>query len=163
MHQILGSGVKRGKLYYLDLHGDSSQKTSQVNNIVRSSSDKERVILWHRCLGHLSFNYLRKIKPELFLSITDSEFKCDIYELAKSHRISYVPSSNKNSLPFITIHSDVWGPARISTLSGARYFVIFIDECTRMTWVSLLPNKGDVCFVIQDLCKMVATQYHYKI
>ncbi|PRQ20262.1 putative RNA-directed DNA polymerase [Rosa chinensis] len=33
------------------------------------------------------------------------------------------------------IHSDVWGPAKIPSLSGARYFVTFIDDCTRMTWV----------------------------
>ena len=144
-------------MYYLDLDSDSSHKTSQVNNVVRSSSDKERVILWHHRLEHLSFNYLRKIKPELFLSIPNSKFKCNICELANNHHISYVPSYNKNSIPFMTIHSDVWGPARISTLSSARYFIIFINECTRMTWVSLLSNKGDVCFIFQDLYKMVAT------
>ena len=44
----------------------------------------------------------------------------------------------------MTIHYDVWGPARIPTLFGAQYFIIFIDECTQMTWVSLLSHKGDV-------------------
>ena len=103
------------------------------------------------------------MKPELFLGITNFEFKCDICELANSHRISYVPSYNKNLLPFMTIHSDVWGPTRIPTLSGARYFVTFIDECTRMTWISLLSNKGDVSSVFQELYKMVSTQYQCKI
>ena len=101
-HRILGSGVKRGKLYYLDLH--DNPKSSQVNNV---SSNKDRVILWHRRLGHLSFHYLRKIKPELFVGITNFESKCDVCEMEKSHRISYVPSYNKNLVPFMTIHSDV--------------------------------------------------------
>ena len=114
-------------------------------------------------LGHLSFNYLRKIKPELFVVITNFESKCDIYELAKSRRIPYVPSYNKNLLMFMTIHSDVWGPAWIPTLSGTRYFVTFIDECTRMTWVSLLLNKGDVSSIFHDLYKIVSTQYQCKI
>ena len=126
-HRILGSGIKHGKLYYLDLH--DNPKSSQVNS-VKICSNKDRVILWHRRLGHLSFNYLRKIKPELFVGITNYESKCYICELAKSHRIPYIPSYNKNLLPFMTIHSDVWGPAWIPTLSGARYFIIFIDECT---------------------------------
>ena len=113
--------------------------------------------MWHRRLGHLSFNYLRKIKLELFVGITNFESKCDICELAKSHRVPYVPSYNKNLLPFMTIHSDIWGPSRIPTLSGARYFVTFIDERTWMTWVSLLSNKGDVSSVFQELYKMVST------
>ena len=157
-YRILGSGVKRGKLYYLDLH--ENPKSSQVNNV---SSNKDRVILWHRRLGHLSFHYLRKIKPELFVGITNFESRCDICEMAKSHRISYVPSHNKNLVPFMTIHSDVWGPAQIPTLSGARYFVTFIDECTRMTWISLLSNKSDVNTAFQELYKMVSTQYQSKI
>ena len=90
------------------------------------------------------------------MSITDSEFKCDIYELAKSHHISYVSSYNKNSIPFMTISFDVWGPARIPSIYGTQYFTIFIDECTWMTWVSLLSHKGDMCSVFQDLYKMVA-------
>lgn len=94
---------------------------------------KAIVWLWHRRLGHLSFSYLRKLQPHLFLRVHDSKFKCHICELAKSHRISYLPSFNKSFAPFIVVHSDVWGLAKIPSWSGARYFVTFIDECTRMT------------------------------
>ena len=61
--------------------------------------------------------------------------------MSKSHRITYLPSLNKSSEPFVVIYSDVWGPVKISTISKARYFVTFIDECTRMTWMSLLHKK----------------------
>ena len=63
----------------------------------------------------------------------------------------------------MTIHYDVWGPARIPTLFGAQYFIIFIDECTQMTWVSLLSHKGDICSMFQNLYKVVATQYQCQI
>ncbi|XP_062028861.1 uncharacterized protein LOC133744845 [Rosa rugosa] len=90
-------------------------------------------------------------------------FRCDVCELAKSHRISYSPSLNKSPIPFMKIHSDVWGPAKIPSFSGARYYVTFIDDCTRMTWVSLLKNKSDVCYMFQDFHKMVSTQYQQSI
>lgn len=77
--------------------------------------------------------------------------------MAKSHRISYLPSFNKSTTPFRTIHSHVWGPTQLPTLFGARYFVTFIDKCTRMIWISLLRSKGDVCPVFQDFYKTVAS------
>ena len=119
--------------------------------------------LWHRRLGHLSFGYLKKLQPHLFSVVSDSDFRCDVCELAKSHRISYSPSLNKSPIPFMKIHSDVWGPAKISSFSGARYYVTFIDDCTRMTWVSLLKNKSDVCSMFKEFHKMVSTQYQQTI
>ena len=91
------------------------------------------------------------------------DFKCDICELMKSHRISYLPSLNKSVEPFAVIHSDVWGPAKVSSFSNARYFVTFIDECTRMTWISLLRNKSEVSTTFKEFQKMVLTQYQRQI
>ena len=139
--KILGYGVRRSKLYYLELPENGGSKISQANQT--SSKDKARatIWLWHRRLGHLSFGYLKKLQPQLFSGLNDREFHCDTCELDKSHRISYSPSLNKSSEPFEVIHSNVWGPAKVPSISGARYFVTFIDECTRMTWVSLLIKK----------------------
>ena len=146
--RILGYGVRRGKLYYLDLTRSGQQQLSslsQANNTSSPNKAKEAVWLWHRRLCHLSFGYLRKLQPQLFSVVEESDFKCEICELAKSHRITYSPSLNKCSVPFMKIHSDVWGPAQVYTPSGFRYFVTFIDECTRMTWVSLMKYKNEVC------------------
>lgn len=58
----------------------------------------------------------------------DSKFNRDIYEMAKSHKIFYLPNYNKNITPFVTVHSNVWKSAQISNLSCAHYFMRFIDE-----------------------------------
>ena len=121
------------------------------------------VWLWHRRLKYLSFRYLKKLQPHLFSCLSILDFQCEIYELAKSYRISYLPSLKKSMEPFAVIHSDVWGPAKISSFSNARYFVTFVDECTRMTWISLLRNKSEVCTVFQKFHKMVQTQYQRHI
>ena len=62
---------------------------SQTNQT--SSEDKARAIiwLWHRRLGHLSFGYLKKIQPHLFLGFSNLDFHCEICELAESHLISF--------------------------------------------------------------------------
>ena len=91
------------------------------------------------------------------------DFHCDTCELPKSHHISYLSSLNKSSKLFEVIHSDVWGLAKVPSISRARYFVTFIDECTRMTWVSLLIKKSDVCLAFQKFHKMIHTQYQKQI
>ena len=55
--------------------------------------------LWHRCLGHASFGYLKKLFPYLFAKSDISGFRCDICELAKSHRASF-PLILKKSISF---------------------------------------------------------------
>ena len=146
-------------MYHLDLAAVETQLSGQANSTKGSRANKDMVWLWHRRLGHLSFSYLRKLNPNLFFHVNGSKLKCDISELAKSHKFSYLPSYNKSYVPFMTIHSDVWGPARIASLSGARYFVTFIGECNRMTWIYIIHNKGDVCSVFQELYHMVTSQY----
>ena len=32
------------------------------------------------------------------------------------------------------MHTDVWGPAQVSSLGGSKYYVTFIDDATRKTW-----------------------------
>ena len=120
-------------------------------------------MLWHRRLGHLSFGYLRKLKPNLLSNVTDSDFKCGICELAKNTKISYGSSDNKTFVPFMKIHSDVWGPALIPTPDGAKYFVTFIEESTRMVWVPLLKHKGEVFNAFEELYNTIKTVYRREV
>ena len=42
------------------------------------------------------------------------------------------------------VYSDVCGPFPVSSLGGNKYFVSFVDEFTRMTWVTLIKFKHEV-------------------
>ena len=46
-------------------------------------------------------------------------------------------------------HSNVWGPASTSSLGGSLYYVIFIDDATRKTWVYPIKNKSNVFSIFQ--------------
>uniref|UniRef100_A0A2N9IBP1 Integrase catalytic domain-containing protein n=1 Tax=Fagus sylvatica TaxID=28930 RepID=A0A2N9IBP1_FAGSY len=162
--KTIGCGTRRGKLYYLDLMPASSNKLAQVFSA--NTPDKlqsSKIWLWHRRLGHASFGYLQKLFPQFFSQLTVSDFKCDICEMAKSHRVPFPISMNKSPVPFMVIHSDVWGPANTSSLSGARWFVSFIDDHTRMTWICLMKLKSEVSSLFQQFHKMIATQYQSNI
>ena len=91
------------------------------------------------------------------------DYKCDTCIKAKSQRVSYPVSLNKTNTPFALIHSDVWGPSPIPTSSGHRWFVIFVDDCTRMTWLYQLKTKDEVFTIFQAFHAMVQTQFSSKI
>ncbi|KAK8951274.1 hypothetical protein KSP39_PZI003194 [Platanthera zijinensis] len=157
--EIIGRGTRRGGLYYLD---DFSP--GKANYMHHQTSNQERQIwLWHRRLGHPSFSYLRHLLPNLFSHVRHVDFNCDTCIKAKSQRASYSASLNKTNTPFALIHSDMWGPSPIPTSTGHRWFVIFVDDCTRMTWLYPLKTKDEVFTVFQTFHVMVQTQFASKI
>ncbi|KAI5322143.1 hypothetical protein L3X38_031215 [Prunus dulcis] len=135
-----------------------------VVNTVQSCSvkDKQQIWLWHRRLGHPSFGYLRRLFPSLFHSYDESSFKCETFILAKSRRTVFPLSDSKAAKPFDLVHFDVWGSARLIS-NGFRWFVIFIDDCTRLTWVFFLKNKHNIASILPEFCTMVSTQFHARV
>ena len=109
--QMIGCGVRRGKLYYWDFVTKSSDKLRQALKIGGSEEKKKKrkseIWLWYRRLGHASFGYMKNLFPSLFANFDVSSFKCDVCELAKSHRASFPLTLNKSPVPFMIIHSDV--------------------------------------------------------
>jgi transposase InsO family protein len=61
------------------------------------------------------------------------------------------------------IHSDVWGPTQNVSLGGSRYFVSFIDDYTRHTWIYLIERKNEVFDCFRDLKGFVENESGRKI
>ena len=67
----------------------------------------------------------------------------------KQHKNPFPQSSDRRAAnPLDLIHSDVCGKMSSKSLSGAEYFVTFIDDKTRYVWVYIIKRKSDVfkCF-----------------
>ncbi|CAL8132821.1 unnamed protein product [Prunus armeniaca] len=141
--KIIGYGTRRGKLYFLDLAPSGETRISQAFKTSGDPTEKNQnfIWLWHRRLGHASFGYLKKLFPSWFSKLSYFNFKCDVCELAKSHRVSFPLSMNKSTVLFAIVHSDVWVLAPISTPSGAHWFVTFIDDCTEVVRASLFDAQ----------------------
>ena len=86
-------------------------------------------------------------------------FKCVICELSKHSRFSYIPRMHRTPSTFDLIHLDVWGPSPVIALSQHRYYVTFIDDYTRCTWVYLMRNKSEVFFHFTHFLQMIKIQY----
>ena len=78
------------------------------------------------------------------LKNVDLDF-CDncIYGKHKSVRFLRV-GKEKKSEKLELVHIDVWGLAQVSYLGGSCYYVTFVDDATRKTWIYCIQNKSDV-------------------
>nr|BAK64102.1 gag-pol polyprotein [Eustoma grandiflorum] len=153
---IIGRGTENGGLYYVDAvvqHGSSNLATGTVTR---------QIWLWHRRLGHPSFSYLQKLFPTLF-SRTLPPLTCDTCLRAKQPRATYRSNNTRVNKVFSLIHSDVWGPSPHSTPCGFKYFVIFVDDCSRMTWLYILRHKSEVATKFVEFYHMIHTQYSSTI
>ena len=53
----------------------------------------------------------------------------------------------KKSEKLELVHTDVWGPAQVQSLGGSHYYITFIDDATRKTWVYCI-RKNLICLIL---------------
>ena len=47
------------------------------------------------------------------------------------------------------VHSDVWGLSPLTSLLGFNYYIIFVDDYSRFTWLFLLKHKTEFLSVLK--------------
>ncbi|CAN1170498.1 Retrovirus-related Pol polyprotein from transposon TNT 1-94 [Linum perenne] len=142
-----------------DTHDD--QKHARIVASIDESENK--VQLWHCRLGHPSFSYLERLLPELFINKNSNQFECEVCQLAKHTRSVYSGTGYQPTKPFSVIHSDIWGPIKTRNINGARWFITFIDDHTRLTWTFLMKEKAETTGIVQNFCKMILTQFNTQM
>lgn len=91
---------------------------------------------WHYHLGHLSLKSLKSFQHlgSSFQSFVSLE--CEACQLGKHHRVFFVPrETNRRAKPFALVHTDIWSLYKHKSTLGFSYFVIFVDDYLRMTWL----------------------------
>lgn len=61
------------------------------------------------------------------------------------------------------IYSDVCGPFKTESVSGAKYFVLFKDDCTSYRMVYFIKHKSDVVECFKKFYNLVKNQFGYTI
>jgi transposase InsO family protein len=103
--------------------------------------------LWHRRLGHLNVAAVRQLsKLSEGMPIKDSYNTnaasiCRACIEGKQHRTFNRTPSNRATERLELIHSDLSGPIPTLSLGRNRYFIVYIDDYSRMTWIRFLKTK----------------------
>ncbi|KAK4402403.1 Retrovirus-related Pol polyprotein from transposon RE1 [Sesamum angolense] len=148
--RTIGGGHERGGLYFLNT-------SPRID--ARALSASVSPLQWHCRLGHPSLPTLQKVLP-----IKSSRLACESCELEKHHRASFPPRVDKrSSSPFTLVHSDIWGPCRFESINSFRYFITFVDDYSRMTWVYLLKDRSQVPTIITSFYNEIKTQFSVNI
>ena len=122
--------------------------------------------LWHERLGHLANTNVLKLESMVDgMKISDRNVGtlCHGCETGKGHRIPFPTSTSRASVPFELVHCDLAGPMRVPTPEGAKYFVLFIDDATRMLFVSIIRNKSDAMQCLKELKAAIERQTRWKL
>ena len=139
----VATGKKVGELYYLDCRKTKSQEEFAAPTV--SSGD-----LWHRRFGHLGIQSMKRLIREDMVAGMQCDMArdigvCEACAEGKLHRLKFpTGGGNRAKAALDLVHSDVCGKVSTKSLSGSEYFLTFIDDKTRYTWVYILKSKADV-------------------
>ncbi|GJY52425.1 putative RNA-directed DNA polymerase [Tanacetum coccineum] len=154
--RVLGTGSEFGGLYVFD--GDSMSvlcKSNLMFFVCHVSKD-----VWHNRLGHPANQVLLLLKRSLNLN---HESPCEVCHKAKQIREPFPLSKNKSTFFGQLIHLDVWGPYRVVSREGFRYFLTIVDDYSRSVWVYMLKSKDEVFSMFVSFYNLVLTQFDKKI
>eukprot|EP00253_Pinus_taeda_P026417 PITA_26417 len=119
--------------------------------------------LWHLRFGHLNFGGLNLLSRKGMVRglplIEKPDSLCEGCILGKQHKESF-PSGKRirEKAPLEIVHSDVCGPMQNPSLAGSQYFLTFIDDFTRKTWLYFLKNKSEVFEKLRNFKALVGNQ-----
>ena len=127
---------------------------------VAVTKDEDSYTLWHKRMGHPAAKVVCSL-PVVSNSVSSVFLNkaCDVCLRAKQTRCSFPDSINKTLKPFDMIHTDLWGPYRTESSSGARYFLTVVDDYSRGVWIYLLKDKTEAPIQLKNFLSMVHTQF----
>jgi len=64
---------------------------------------------------------------------------------------------------FELVYSDVWGPSLMPSIKDFRYFLLFVDDFSHMTWLYLLKERLEVFSVIESFFNEIKNQFSTSI
>jgi hypothetical protein len=133
-------------LYKLDTQAQLYPKTQVQTVRERLKTDW---MTWHRRYGHIACSGLKRLCQENLVDGLEVDqnspiVDCEACIQAKQVRKPFPDSIDERSKdPGELTHSDLWGPARVESIGGAKYYISFIDDCSRRVSVVFLKHKSE--------------------
>jgi hypothetical protein len=123
----------------------------------------------HRRMGHIAVSSARELVESgtvvgVKLDPNSQETECDACIFVRATRLPIPkvrispPAQNFGD----EVHTDVWGPSRIASRQGQRYFITFTDDATRYTITFLMRTKDEALEAYKSFEAWATTQHHCK-
>lgn len=127
-------------------------------------SQQKSLQLWHQRLGHPNNKYLKSVLNSFSIDVdpTDRFHSCNSCLCNKSHRLSFSTTTLQSTCPLQIIYSDLWGPAPILSVDNKSYYVLFVDQFTKYSWIFLLKHKNEVVTVFKNFQTLVENYFQQK-
>ena len=111
--------------------------------VVRNNDAK----IWHLRYGHLHMKGLKLLAQKNMVvglpKIDDLDF-CEGCIYGKESKNSFPVNKSLRAFACLEImHTDIFGPMSVESLRGSRYFLLFIDDYSHMSWVFFLKHKSE--------------------
>ena len=147
----------------LDMVNNSYYLKFDVANTSAFSVTEDDSMKWHKRFGHFNYRTLKHMYTTKLVKdmppISEVDSKCEGCELGKSRRLPFSKAGVTRATHKLEIvHSDICGPMSTPSWSGNKYFVLFIDDYTRMCWVYFLNSKASVFSIFKSFKKLVEVQ-----
>ena len=157
--KVIAKGPKVGRVFPLQfIPNYLSLSCTSVLNVCED---------WHRKLGHPNSVVLSHLFKTGLLGTkhmdSSASISCSVCKLAKSKTLPFPSGAHRASTCFEMIHSDVWGISPVVSHAHYKYFVTFIDDYSRFTWIYFLKYKSEVFSMFKKFLMYVENQFQTSI
>jgi hypothetical protein len=119
-------------------------------------------MLWHQRLGHIREKGLRllhgKGMVEGMCKFSLDFYFYEHYVYGMKNRVRFPFGATREEGILQLYHNDVFGPVSVPSLGKFVYYVSFIDEVSRNTWIYFLRNKSEVFDRFKEFKALVENQ-----
>lgn len=142
---LLFTATLKGKLAYLD--GTTLRPQAALSTLSTSILPLS-LDLWHRRFAHISIASLKRILSSNVVSGLQIDSTaapdpiCEPCIAGKQHRIINT-TSTRSKQPLAIVHCDLHGPMPVQSIQGHKYFIVFVDDATRLWCLYFLKSKGE--------------------
>ncbi|GJW69936.1 ribonuclease H-like domain-containing protein [Tanacetum coccineum] len=156
--KILGIGSEFGGLYLFHMVKDNICGKSNMVMFFNVSK-----LLWHNRLGHAADQVLSVLHNDLNISKSAFVPVCEICHMDKQTKDPFPLSSHTSKYLGELVHLDLWGPYRVPSKEGFKYFLTVVDDYSRVVWVYLVKTKDETSCAHTPQQNGIAERKHRRL
>jgi hypothetical protein len=133
---------------------------------VSSDSSRQTCELWHHRMARLhhgALGGLREVVTGVPQISTEHQNVCRGCALGKFTKASFPNSDTRSARILNLVHTNMCEPITRKSLSGCEYYLTFINDYSRKTWIYFLKAKSEVFKRFQEFRALVENQSGKRI